>query len=53
MFMMMNGDLEKHKSVYELSVAVETMYSPFTPNKQFTPEKLVSVARRNDILDLK
>lgn len=33
LFMMMNGDLEKYKSVFEMSVQAETMYSPFTPDK--------------------
>lgn len=49
---MMNGDLEKYKTVFEMSVQAETMYSPFTPDKQYKADQLVSVARRNDILDL-
>jgi len=32
MFMMMNGDLEKYKKVFDMSVEAETMYSPFTPH---------------------
>ena len=52
MFMMMNGDLEKYKKVFDMSVEAETMYSPFTPNNQYAPDKLVQLARRGDIIDI-
>ena len=52
MFMMMNGDLEKYKKIFDQSVEAETMYSPFTPINQYAPDKLVQLARRGDIIDI-
>ena len=36
MFHLMRNDLEKYKKVYELSKELETMYSPFTPQNQYS-----------------
>lgn len=52
LFTLMKGDLENYKKMYDQSVKYETMYSPFTPQNQFTPEQLIPFEKRNDIIDL-
>ena len=48
----MRYDLDKYKKVYEMSKELETIYSPFTPLNQFKEQELISLPRRNDIVDL-
>ena len=48
----MRHDLDKYKKVYEMSKELETIYSPFTPLNQFKEQELISLPRRNDIVDL-
>ena len=31
LFTVMKADLERYKSIYKMSMEIETMYSPFTP----------------------
>ena len=52
LFAMMRGDLEKYKKCYEKSVKDATPYSPFTPQRQYTPVELVTQGKRNEIIDL-
>ena len=52
MFHLMRNDLEKYKRVYELSKELETMYSPFTPQNQYSEATLNSLPKRNEIIDL-
>ena len=52
MFHLMRNDLEKYKKVYELSKELETMYSPFTPQNQYSEATLNNLPKKHDIIDL-
>ena len=52
MFHLMRNDLEKYKRVYELSKELETMYSPFSPQNQYSEATLNSLPKRHEIIDL-
>lgn len=48
----MKHDLDKYKKVYEMTKELQTIYSPFTPLNQYKEQELISLPRRNDIVDL-
>lgn len=52
LFKLMKHDLDKYKKVYEMTKELQTIYSPFTPLNQFKEQELISLPRRNDIVDL-
>ena len=52
MFHLMRNDLEKYKRVYELSKELETMYSPFSPQNQYSESTLNNLPKRHEIIDL-
>ena len=39
--------------MFDKSVASETMYSPFTPDKKFEQDKLVKKSDKHKIIDFK
>lgn len=52
-FDLIRGDLDKYKTVFNMSRDFETMYSPFTPIHMFDQSDLKKLRTQHNIIDLK
>lgn len=52
LFKLMKFDLEKYKKAFQISKEYETMFSPFTNANLYSKEVLMTLQKKNDIIDL-